>query len=378
MCRNWADIAVACHFFIPVMDKISDDEVGLILKRVTDREDRKACSQVCTQWRRVEGSTRTVLKVLDPQLLHSFLPRYPNLLALEAGRGIADSHLELIAETCPALQVVNLNLRQTESVLEVFESDIDTVTDEGICAIAAGCRDLRRVYLRRRKGVGNVGATALIKSSNLTHLDLSWCHGITDQALEAIGAAGSLQVLILHGCTLVTDWGLASLSTGSSARTLKRLDLQECDQISDMGVSLLQQLSCLQVLNLAECGPRVTDTGGVALGAVSSLESINFSWLINISDISLVAIAENCHNLKEINVTGCELITGYGVRAFSQHKSLQVLILASCYNVYGDDIEQTVLECPSLLYLGLEKGLRYWIPDGLLERIPGHCQIKWL
>eukprot|EP01018_Ginkgo_biloba_P013499 Gb_07301 [translate_table: standard] len=365
---------------ISPMDKISDDEVGLILKRVTNRTDRRACSQVCTQWRRVEGSTRTALRVLDPQLLHLFLPRYPNLFVLEAGRGITDSDLELIADTCPALQVLNLNLRQTVGFLDVFEeSDIDTVSDEGICAIAAGCRDLRRVYLRRRKGVGNVGATALIKSaSNLTHLDLSWCHGITDQALEAMGAAGSLQVLILHGCTLVTDWGLASLATGSSARTLKRLDLRECDQISDLGVTLLQQLSCLQVLNLAECGPRVTDTGGVALGAVYSLESINFSWLINISDVSLLTIAENCQNLKEINITGCELITGVGVRSFSQHKSLQVLILASCYNVFSDDIEQTVLECPTLLYLGLDKGLRRWIPDGLLERIQGRCRIEWL
>ncbi|XP_057822694.1 EIN3-binding F-box protein 1 [Cryptomeria japonica] len=362
------------------MDKLSDDEVGLILKRVTDRAERKTCSQVCRQWRRVEGPTRTVLKVLDPQLLHSFLPRYPNLLILEAGRGITDSDLELIADTCPSLQVLNLNLRQTVSFLEAFEeSDMETVTDEGICAIAAGCRDLRRVYLRRRNGVGNVGATALIKSSsNLTHLDLSWCHGITDQALEAMGAASSLQVLILHGCTLVTDWGLASLATGSSARTLKRLDLRECDQITDFGVSLLQQLSCLQVLNLAECGPRVTDTGGVALGAVSSLESLNFSWLINISDVSLLAVAENCHNLKEINVTGCELITGFGVRSFARHKSLQVLILASCYNVYSDDIEQTVHECPTLLYLGLDKGLRRWIPDALLERIQGRCRIEWL
>ena len=78
----------------------------------------------------------------------------------------------------------------------------------------------------------------------------------------------------------------------------------------------------LQILNLVECGPRVTDNVGVALSAVSSLESINFSWLTTISDISLLAIAENCHNLKEINVTGYELMTRYGIRAFSQHKSL--------------------------------------------------------
>eukprot|EP00252_Welwitschia_mirabilis_P002916 TRINITY_DN12923_c0_g1_i1.p1 TRINITY_DN12923_c0_g1~~TRINITY_DN12923_c0_g1_i1.p1 ORF type:complete len:364 (+),score=53.59 TRINITY_DN12923_c0_g1_i1:531-1622(+) len=363
------------------MDKISDDEIGLILKKVKDKRDRRACSQVCTQWRRVEGSIRTVLKVINPYLLRSFLPRYPNLVALEAGKGIADSDLELISETCFNLQIINLNVTKTLRVLEGFDDmEADLVTDEGICAVAAGCRELRRVFLRRRKGIGDVGATALIKLSNLTHLDLSWCHGITDRSLEAVGSSGSLQVLILHGCTGITDWGLAALATGISARTLKRLDLRECGQITDVGVSLLQQMSCLQVLNLAECGPKVTDTGGVALGAVSALESINFSWLINISDVSLVAIAENCHNLKEIDVTGCDHVTGFGVRAFSQHKCLQVMILASCYNVFGDDIEQMIIECPTLLYVGVDKGLRRTIPDGLLERIQGQgrCRIEWL
>lgn len=362
------------------MENLGDDEVGQILKKVTNREDRKSCAKVCTQWRRVESSTREMLRVLNPQLLHSFLPRYRNLLILEAGKGICDLDLELISDTCLALQVLNLNLWQTVSYVDIFQdSHVDTVTDQGICTIAAKCRDLREVYLRRRKSLGNVGLTALMKSCpNIVHLDLGFCNKITDQALEAIGAAGYLEILILHGCTLITDRGLASLAAGSTARSLKRLDLCECDRITDLGVSLLQQLSSLQVLNLSECGPRITDAGCVALKGISILESINLSWLINISDVSLLAIARHCQNLKEINITGCESVTGDGLRAFSQNTSLQAMILNACNNIHCEDIEQTVLECPSLVHLGLDRELRHWIPARILERIEGCCQIEWL
>jgi len=362
------------------MENLGDDEVGQILKKLTNREDRKSCAKVCTQWRRVESSTREMLRVLNPQLLHSFLPRYRNLLILEAGKGICDLDLELISDTCLALQVLNLNLWQTVSYVDIFQdSHVDTVTDQGICTIAAKCRDLREVYLRRRKGLGNVGLTALMKSCpNIVHLDLGFCNKITDQALEAIGAAGYLEILILHGCTLITDRGLASLAAGSTARSLKRLDLCECDRITDLGVSLLQQLSYLKVLNLSECGPRITDAGCVALKGISILESINLSWLINISDVSLLAIARHCQNLKEINITGCESVTGDGVRAFSQNTSLQAMILNACNNIHCEDIEQTVLECPSLVHLGLDRELRHWIPGRILERIEGCCQIEWL
>eukprot|EP01018_Ginkgo_biloba_P002244 Gb_14523 [translate_table: standard] len=362
------------------MEILGDDEIGQILKKLTNRVDRKSCSRLCKQWRRVEAATRTMLTVLDVHFLHSFLPRYRNLLSLESGKGISDCDLELIAETCPALQTFNLNLVHAMSFTDVFEGPIrDMVTDEGICAIAAGCRDLRKVYLRRRRGLGNVGLKALVKSCrNIIHLDLGFCHKLTDQALEAIGVADSLETLILHGCSLITDKGLISLATGPTARTLKTLELCECDRITDLGVSCLQQLSCLRVLNLAHCGPRITDIGVMALQAISRLESINLSWLINVSDASLLAIAVNCQKLKEINLTGCESVTGDGIRGFSHHMSLQVMILDACDNVFSEDIEYTVFKCPTLEYLGLDREMRHWIPNGLLAKIEGHCRIEWL
>ncbi|XP_010254010.1 PREDICTED: F-box/LRR-repeat protein 20-like [Nelumbo nucifera] len=361
------------------MEKLGDDEIGLVLSRVFDLNDRKSCALVCKQWLRVEGLTRSSLRVLEPKLLHKFLPRFPNLATFGAGRGITDTDLEFVAQTCPNLRVLNLNLRQTKRVLEEFDAlGLDDVGDDGISAVATGCRSLAKVCLRRRRGIGNVGVITLIKSSqNLTALDLTKCEKVTDQALEAIGAATSLQVLNLQGCSLVTDWGLASLATGSSSRTLKKLVLAECDQITDVGVSLLQQMYQLEELNLAECGPKVTDVGGVAIAAIHTLERLDFSWLINISDVTLVAVAQNCCNLVEMDVTGCELITGAGIRAFSNHETLEVLVLASCYNVFGDDVEQTVVECQSLKYVGLDKGLRMWMPTVMQDNIRRFCILAW-
>ncbi|GLJ30301.1 hypothetical protein SUGI_0599470 [Cryptomeria japonica] len=244
---------------------------------------------------------------------------------------------------------------------------------------ANGCRDLRIVCLKRRKGLGNVGVTSLMKSCpKIKHLDLGFCNRITDQALEAIGASNCLEVLLLNGCKLVTDRGLASLALGSTATTLKRLDLSYCDRITDRGVSLLKHLSCLQELNLEGCGQEVTDSGGMELGAIQTLEKINFSLLINISDVSLLVIARHCSNLKEIKVSGCESVTGDGVCAFSQHISLEAMVLACCSNVHSEDIEQIVLGCPNLGYLGLDRDLKHWIPASVIERIDGRCQIEWL
>ncbi|XP_077228516.1 F-box/LRR-repeat protein 3-like [Tasmannia lanceolata] len=361
------------------METYGDDELGLVLKRVLSHQDRKSCSEVCKQWSRVEGLTRSSLRVLEPEFLTNFLPRFPNLAIFKAGKGITDSNLEYVAEICQNLQILNLNLRQAQSVCDEFEElCLDDVGDDGISAIAIGCRGLSSVSLRRRKGIGNVGVIALIKSiQNLRVLDLAWCDRITDQALEVMGDANSLQVLKLHGCSLVTDLGLASLATGSSSRTLKTLGLFGCDRITDFGVAFLQQMYCLEELNLSECGPKVTDNGGVAIAAICTLKRLNFSWLINISDVTLLAIAHNCQNLVAIDITGCELITGLGIRSFSMHKSLEVLKLVSCYNIFIDDVKQTVLECQSLRHVRLDKGLRGWMPIAMQENLSKLCRLEW-
>ncbi|KDP34153.1 hypothetical protein JCGZ_07724 [Jatropha curcas] len=360
------------------MSKLGDDELASILNWVYDPNDRKSCSVVCKQWLRVEGQTRLSIRVLEPDLLCNFLPRFPNLVTFESPKRFSNTELEFVAKTCPRLEFLNLNLRQSRNLDGFDESeDSNDVSDNGICAIANECCKLTKVSLRRRKNVGNVGVIDLVNcAQNLSTLDLGRCGLIDDSSLEAIGSMNCIGVLNFEACSLITDRGLEFLATGSSSRTLKRLLVAECDRITDFGVSILQKMCCLEDLNLAECGPKVTDYGGLAIASISNLKRLNISWLINVSDIALVAIAENCRNLVALDLTGCEMITGAGLCSFASHKCLEKLVFASCYTISGDSVVR-LLTCKSLCYIVLDKRLKMWMPNTIQQKIGRSCQLHW-
>ncbi|KAE8722707.1 putative transcriptional regulatory protein [Hibiscus syriacus] len=266
------------------MSRLGDDELSLVLKWVYDQNDRKSFSQVCKQWLRVEGLSRLSLRIF-----------------------ISDPHLEFVAKTCPRLRVLNLNLRKA---LEEFDevdgiSGFEDVGNDGVSALANGCRNLTKALLRKRRNVGNIAVISLVSfCKNLTSLDLGRCNLVDDQAVEAIGCSNSIRVLNLEACSLITDHGLAVLATGFISRSLKKLVLAECDRITDSGVSMLKHMCCLEELNLAECGPKITYSGGLAVSSLLSLKKLNLAWLINLSDVTVNAIAKHCVNLVAIDLTG--------------------------------------------------------------------------
>ncbi|KAJ9702293.1 hypothetical protein PVL29_004167 [Vitis rotundifolia] len=288
------------------MEKLGDDELGLIFNRVHDPDDRKSFSQIIHS---------------QPHLLHNFLRRFPNLVRFKASGPIGKTHLELISQTRTKLQVLNLN---TPTMDYANFNDICSIND-GICAIANGCPGLTQVYLRRR----------VIRNAGLLHL-------ITDHALQAIGSATSLRVLNLQGCFFISDSGLKMLAKGSVSRTLKKLH---------GGV-----VPCLEELNLACCGS-VTDVSVVALGAIQTLKKLNLSCL-NVSDVTLVAIAQHCWNLGVLDLSNCELITGEGVLAFAEHECLQVLVVS----------RSQALKCIRL---------NVWMPMEMRENLGRFCRLDW-
>ncbi|KAL2632508.1 hypothetical protein R1flu_003987 [Riccia fluitans] len=356
------------------MEKLGDDEIGQIMKRIRNRSDRKACAQVCKQWRRVEGITRDSLRVLDPQLMPQFLPNFRNLVCLEAQMDMCDRDAECIAENCPSLRVLNLNLSRWRRVkdLEHFSSYQGSrpLGDRGLVAVAESCRDLQHLSLRWRQGISDLAVSALARSCwKLTHLDLGRCKKITDQSLEAISHLELLEVLVLRNCSLITDSGVCHLASGVTSKCLRRLDLRECDQLTDLGALLLQQLGALQNLNLAECGPNITDVGGIGVAGAMNIRALNLAWLINIGDDSVISIARRCPDLEELNLRGCELVTGTGLRAFSGHKKLRALNISSCSNIHSNDVDATAAACLSLQHLCLDRGLKHWISAESVERL---------
>ncbi|KAK9273523.1 hypothetical protein L1049_018333 [Liquidambar formosana] len=234
------------------METLCDDELALILKWVHDSDDRKSSSLVCKQWLRVEGQTRSSIRVLQTYRLSNYLPRFPNLVTFESPRFIANAELEIVSKTCPNIEILNLNFKRTSRISKDFDfiSRLMDVGDDGIRKIATGCSRLREIGLRKRRRIGDGGVISLVETAmNLTTLNLGKCNKITDKALEAIGSSNSIRVLNLQGCSLITDCGLAFLAKGCVSKTLKKLVIAGCHRITNRGVSFLKQMCCLEELN---------------------------------------------------------------------------------------------------------------------------------
>ena len=79
-------------------------------------------------------------------------------------------------------------------------------------------------------------------------------------------------------------------------------------------------------LSLSKCGVNITDSGIFALSQIANIESLNLSWLINVTDISLSHIASNCEKLEYMDLRGCDAITREGVRSvFAQHPNCNIV-----------------------------------------------------
>ncbi|KAK4419949.1 hypothetical protein Salat_2407800 [Sesamum alatum] len=182
-----------------VMERLGDDLLSLILNKIEidDPNDRNSLAQVCKQWLRVEGLQRSSLRVFETNFLPNFLPRFPNLVKLHVSAAISNSLIQFVVNTCPRIQVLNLNYRQ-KGDFAGENVETDDFDDEGLREIAEGCCDLEAIVLRRRVGIGNRGVASLGEfSRNLRNLDLRWCRKVSDEALESIGGLNHLEGLDL-------------------------------------------------------------------------------------------------------------------------------------------------------------------------------------
>ncbi|KAI5669292.1 hypothetical protein M9H77_19145 [Catharanthus roseus] len=360
------------------MDRLGDDELASVLKWIHNSKDRNSFSFVCKQWCRVEGSNRSSLRVFEPQILHHFLPRFPNLLKFQSSEKIPNHQMDFLAKTCPNIQELDLSYHEK---IENFDEFLhpDDFDDTGISAIAISCYNLSSVSLKSRFKIGNPGIFSLVNfSQNLVNLNLGYCSRINDEALEAIGILGYLKDLNLQGCCLITDLGLDFLVKGNLRNTLEVLVIGECDRITDNGLMSLTGMKSLVVLNLGECGPRITDIGGKAIANIKTLKRLNLSWLINVSNDTVSAIAKNCKNIMSLDLTGCEMVSGDGICSLAILHCLNELKLAHIASITATDLQYLLLRCESLRSIQLDQRMRMWIPASFIDFISKRkCGILW-
>ncbi|PWA70961.1 Leucine-rich repeat, cysteine-containing subtype [Artemisia annua] len=340
------------------MERIGEDELTAIFSKVLDRNDKQSFSKVSKQFLKVVCFRIRRLHSEFLDMLYVILPESPNIIQFRCTKQLSNAHMKLLTKCCPNIQRLDLSSRQDSNAhTQPTGFDFD---DDGLCAVANACSHLRYVKLSRRLHVGDVGIVSLVRScKKLEDLDLERCVGVTDESLKAIGEAGCVSFLNLRGCSLITDLGL---------------------EISDNGISHFKQMVGLDYLDLSKCGTNVTISGILAVSQIPNISRLNLSWLINVTNTSLSDIASTCRKLEVISFSGCEAITGEGLRAFAQHPSLKYLDMYFCYNFSWEDVVSVASTCIRLVRLGLSKRMKELAPNEVMDYVDfGHrrCWIDW-
>ncbi|KAK7390271.1 hypothetical protein VNO78_25570 [Psophocarpus tetragonolobus] len=228
------------------------------------------------------------------------------------------------------------------------------VTDMGIGCIAVGCRKLRFICLKWCVGIGDLGVDLVaIKCKELTSLDLSYLP-ITEKCLPSIFKLQHLEDLVLEGCFGIDDDSLEVDLLKQGCKTLKKLDISGCQNISHIGLSKLTSVSGgLEKLILADGSP-VTLSLTDDLSKLSMLQSIVLDGCPVTSE-GLRAIGNLCISLRELSLSKCLGVTDEALSFLvSKHKDLRKLDITCCRKITDGSIASIANSCTSLTSLKME------------------------
>ncbi|XP_074276568.1 EIN3-binding F-box protein 1-like [Silene latifolia] len=262
------------------------------------------------------------------------------------------------------------------------------VTDLAIEAVGKGCPNLKQFVLKKGAFLSDNGLVSFAKAAGaLESLQLEECHRITQIGFFSLllNCGPKLKALALSGCfgfkDMVRRFPLPNLSN-----QLRSVTLSNCPGLGDMTLAMLATLCPqLQYINFSGL-PAITDAGILSLiktcDAGSGLVKVGLSGCANITDsvirslanvhggtlevlnlygcgkvtdASLVAIAQDCLVLSELDVSRCA-VTDFGIASLARSKSLmlQILGLSGCSMLSDQSLPFLVKLGQSLMGLNLQ------------------------
>ncbi|KAK7330103.1 hypothetical protein VNO77_24289 [Canavalia gladiata] len=268
-------------------------------------------------------------------------------LTVTSCRGVTDASIEAMGKGCT-------NLKQMCLRRCCF------VSDGGLVAFAKAAGSLESLQLEECNSVtqaGIIGALSNIKTK-LKSLTLVKCIGVKDIDVEVsmLSPCGSLRSLTIQNCP---GFGSASLAMiGKLCPQLQHLNLTGLYGITDAGLlPLLENCEAgLVKVNLSGCW-NLTDNVVSALARLhgGTLELLNLDGCWKITDASLVAIADSCLLLNDLDVSKCAITdAGIAVLSSASQLSLQVLSLSGCSDVSNKSVPFLTKLGQTLLGLNLQ------------------------
>ncbi|MFT7810500.1 F-box/LRR-repeat protein 2-like isoform X1 [Arapaima gigas] len=233
-----------------------------------------------------------------------------------------------------------------------------------------------------------VFSLAQMLSSSLRELDLTSCPYLTDLSVCAIATyLPALVVLRLGWCKEITDWGLLGMKEPSKkhhptneledkgprfTRTFGNMGFfqpppmpfpEKPQQVTEEhlgafrkqeGASLLA-LRSLQELDLTACS-KLTDTSITQVLRYPDLQWLSLSMLTDITDKSLIAVAQQCRSLTTLHLSHCPLLSDQGVASAAPFlRRLEHLQLAACPLITNRSLTALHQHCRRLRTLDISR-----------------------
>jgi len=260
------------------------------------------------------------------------------------------------------------------------------LTDTGLEAVGKGCPNLKQFYLHKCSFLSDNGLVSFAKSAvSLESLLLEECHRITQFGFfgSLLNCGANLKAVSLVNCFGIKDLKL-DLPELSPCKSLRSLSIRNCPGFGDGSLALLGKL-CPELQNVELSGLQgVTDAGFLPVleNCEAGLVKVNLSGCVNLSDkvvsvmteqhgwtlevlnldgcrritdASLVAIAENCFLLSDLDVSKCATTdSGIAAMARSNQLNLQVLSMSGCSMISDKSLLALIKLGRTLLGLNLQ------------------------
>eukprot|EP01122_Echinamoeba_exundans_P008862 TRINITY_DN301_c0_g1_i2.p1 TRINITY_DN301_c0_g1~~TRINITY_DN301_c0_g1_i2.p1 ORF type:complete len:342 (+),score=16.46 TRINITY_DN301_c0_g1_i2:520-1545(+) len=198
----------------------------------------------------------------------------------------------------PLTQLESINLTDTR-----------VISRDSLPALTRLARSLRSLVLANCD-VTNPILKQLAELSELTRLDLSECHSVTDAAMDVFSHLPNLMDLTLTTLP-ITSVGLRNLSF---CKNLEFLSLMGCEELTDDAMMHIAQLPRLRELNLWGCD-KITDIGVKQyICKVQTLEVLHVEFCHKLTDDSVRALTGMPH-IHYIGHNGCPHITPSTVKS---------------------------------------------------------------
>lgn len=365
VCQQWRDYAY---------DPIHWQSLDLYADTVADMSVFAACLERAPLLKSLSvcGCDR-----LTPEEIFYVGCHCPQLTSLEIGfTRTAEAELcKNIADTCRCLEHINLEgcalidtpciaaLCRIRRLTSVNLSHCNRLTGSDVVTLADSLPRLEKLNIDGVLHIadGDIVRLVELQGSHLRHLDIDG-EQLTDRSIAAISQCSSLEKFSITYADNLTDNALQHLQTmrltwlklkkgvrlsSSSLQELfvncrtswsrmTHLDLTECTQLNDTGISSLVKCCHKSLTYLALCWCwNITDAGlDVIINNCGLLQSLDLLGVHQISGASLISIPVCLPRLLSLNLCQCNLVDDE-VLLQLVHEMSQLAIV----NYYGELLE---------------------------------------